>query len=98
MNSERGNKEWLDDYMSLKQVNENNPFTVPEGYFNELEQQVMSFIQLDGLKKGDQGFTLPENYFEELGDTINARSRVEEALGKEETAFAVPEGYFDNLS
>ncbi|HTE00023.1 MAG TPA: hypothetical protein VK668_12095 [Mucilaginibacter sp.] len=100
MNSDRGNREWINDYMSLKQVNPNNPFTVPEGYFDELEQQIVSYVKLDDLKKSapEQGFTVPENYFEDLSSTIKARISVEEALDKEDNNFTVPEGYFENLS
>jgi hypothetical protein len=100
MNSDRGNREWLNDYMSLKQVNPNNPFTVPEGYFDELEQQIMSYVKLDDLKKSapEQGFTVPENYFEDLSSTTKARIGIEEALDKENAGFAVPENYFEDLS
>ena len=100
MNSDRGNREWINDYMSLKQVNPNNPFTVPEGYFDELEQQIVSYVKLDELKKSapEQGFAVPENYFEDLSNTIKARISVEEVLDKEDNNFTVPEGYFDNLS
>ena len=99
MNSERGNREWLNDYMSLKQVNPNNPFTVPEDYFDKLDQQIMSFIKLDELKTGSpsQGFTVPENYFDELSGNINSRIAVEEVLDKGPIGFTVPEGYFDEL-
>jgi hypothetical protein len=100
MNSERGNREWLNDYMSLKQVNPNNPFTVPNGYFDELEQQIVSYIKLDELKNGSpsNGFAVPENYFDELSNNINARIAIEEAADKEATGFTVPKGYFDELS
>lgn len=100
MNSERGNREWLNDYMSLKQVNPNNPFTVPDGYFDELEQQIVSYIKLDGLKTGSpsNGFVVPENYFEELSDNINSRIILEETADKEAAGFTIPEGYFDELS
>jgi hypothetical protein len=100
MNSERGNREWLNDYLSLKQVNSSNPFTVPDGYFEESEQQIVSFIKLDALKTDDpaQGFTVPENYFEELSGNITARINIEEALDKETTGHTVPEGYFEGLS
>jgi hypothetical protein len=99
MKSDSGNREWLNDYMSLKQVNPDNPFTVPSGYFSELEQQIGSFIKLDELKNNasSAGFTVPENYFEGLSDIIQARVSVEEALNKEVPGFTVPEGYFDNL-
>ena len=100
MNSERGNREWLNEYMSLKQVNPNNPFKVPDGYFDELEQQIVSFIKLDELKTSapSQGFTVPENYFEELSSNINSRINIEEASDKEATGFEVPAGYFEDLS
>lgn len=100
MNSERGNREWLNDYMSLKQVNPNNPFAVPDGYFDELEHQIASFIKLDELKNSNpaHGFTVPENYFEELSANINSRINIEEVLDKETCGHTVPEGYFDDLS
>ena len=101
MNSERGNREWLNDYLSLKQVNSSNPFTVPDGYFDGLEQQIVSFIKLDELKNDAaplQGFIVPENYFDELSANINARINIEETLDKEATGFAVPQGYFEELS
>ncbi|WP_426668467.1 hypothetical protein ACPPVU_19970 [Mucilaginibacter sp. McL0603] len=101
MNSERGNREWLNDYLSLKQVNSSNPFTVPDGYFDGLEQQIVSFIKLDELKNDAaplQGFTVPENYFDELSANINAGISIEETLDKEATGFAVPQGYFEELS
>ena len=50
MNRDRGNREWLNDYMSLKQVNPNNPFTVPEGYFDSLNEMILSKIRLEELK------------------------------------------------
>src|ERR1700761_1298481 len=95
MNRDRGNREWLNDYMSLKQVNPNNPFTVPEGYFDSLDEQILSKIKLEELK--GNGFTVPDGYFDELAGNIQSRIAVEEALDKEAVGFAVPEGYFGNL-
>ena len=99
MNRDRGNREWLNDYMSLKQVNPNNPFTVPEGYFDSLNERVLANVKMEELKNGmpDAGFTVPENYFEELSGNIIARVTIEEALDKEATGFVAPDGYFDNL-
>lgn len=99
MNRDRGNREWLNDYMSLKQVNPNNPFTVPEGYFDSLNEQILSKIKLEELKKNvpETGFIVPENYFEELAGNITSRIAIEEILDKEESGFAVPHGYFENL-
>jgi hypothetical protein len=100
MNSERGNREWLNEYPSLKQVKSNNPFTVPEGYFNELEQQITSLVKLDELKKdaASEGFTVPENYFDELSAHIQSRIKIEEVLDKDTAGHTVPAEYFENLS
>lgn len=99
MNRDRGNREWLNEYMSLKQVNPNNPFTVPEGYFDSLDEQILSKIKLEEMRNSipETGFAVPENYFEDLAGNIQARIAVEEALDKEAAGFAVPDGYFDNL-
>ena len=101
MKSESENREWLNDYMSLKQVNPNNPFTVPEGYFDSLEGQIMSYVKLEELKKNtpeESGFALPENYFDELTSNIQSRINIESFSDKETESFAVPEGYFENLA
>ncbi|MHB8208118.1 hypothetical protein [Mucilaginibacter sp.] len=95
MKSESGNREWLDEFMSLKQVNTNNPFTVPPGYFDESEQQIISAIKLNELKS-DKSFTVPENYFDELNNNIQSRINLEELKSKED--FIVPQNYFDELS
>src|ERR1700759_4413500 len=97
MKSDMDNREWLDDYSALKQVNPNNPFTVPSGYFDELEQQITSYIHLEQLKPDKEGFTVPDNYFDDMGANIQSRIAIEEMAG-EGDGFAVPENYFDELS
>lgn len=92
------NKDWLDEYMSLKQVNPANPFNVPAGYFNNLGDRIVALKNLDELKnKGfSDGFEVPLNYFEELTGNIQSRITIENAMAGE-PGFAVPEGYFDDL-
>jgi len=97
MKSDMDNREWLDDYDALKQVNPDNPFTVPSGYFDELEQRITSYIHLKELEAENEGFTVPENYFNELSANIQSRIAIEEMAG-EEDGFVVPEGYFENLA
>ncbi|MFI5161592.1 MAG: hypothetical protein ACHQHN_09965 [Sphingobacteriales bacterium] len=84
--------------MSLKQVNPNNPFTVPEGYFDSLNEMILSKARLEELKKNSTGFTLPENYFDELTGNIQSRINLEEALDKESAGFTAPSNYFYDLS
>lgn len=92
------NKDWLNEYMSLKQVNPANPFEVPAGYFDNLGDRIVALRNLDELKsKGfSDGFEVPSNYFKELTGNIQSRITIENATGAE-TGFAVPEGYFENL-
>jgi len=98
MKSDMEDREWLDEHMSLKQVNPNNPFTVPPGYFDELEQRITSYIHLNELQsQAPEGFTVPENYFDELSANIQSRIAIEELASAENTGFAIPENYFDNL-
>src|ERR1700743_2768594 len=98
MKSEMENKDWLNEYMSLKQINPANPFEVPAGYFDSLGDRIVALKNLDELKsKGfSDGFEVPSNYFEELTGNIQSRITIESAMA-DEPGFAIPEGYFDNL-
>lgn len=97
MKRDMESRKWLDEYMSLKQVNENNPFTVPPGYFDELEQNIISAVNLEKLK-GDKGFTVPENYFDDLTNNIQSRINIDAFVNNDADGYAVPPNYFDELS
>ncbi|WP_121809138.1 hypothetical protein [Mucilaginibacter kameinonensis] len=99
MKSDMDNREWLDDFIALKQVSKTNPFTVPDGYFHELAQHITTRIRLEGLKNyPSAGYTVPENYFDELNSNIRSRINIESAFGAGDSGFTVPENYFDELS
>ena len=91
------NREWLDDYTALKQINANDPFTVPAGYFDELAQHIASRVRLEELKNSSTGFTVPENYFEQLSSNIQSRINIEQIANNQNTGFTVPENYFEEL-
>jgi hypothetical protein len=99
MNDERENKEWLNGYQTLKQVNPANPFLVPANYFEEMEGRIMGNIRLLNLEQGHtgDGFVMTENYFNELTQNIQSRIAIDEVLNTEK-GFIVPENYFDELS
>jgi hypothetical protein len=99
MKSDMENKDWLNDYELLKQINPANPFTVPAGYFDNLGDRILSQKNLNDLKNSNplSGFTVPENYFEELTNNIQSRIVVESSLNSSNKDFTVPEGYFENL-
>ncbi len=97
MKSDMENKDWINDYEALKQVNEANPFTVPAGYFDDMAGRIASLKNITTLTEGlpQGGFTLPEGYFDELSANIRSRIAIEETGGE---GFTIPEGYFDELS
>ena len=94
------NKDWLNDYKLLKQVSDANPFMVPSGYFDNLEERIVSGKNLEEFKNNGLtgGFTVPGNYFEELTANIQSRLTIEEVVNKKDAGFTVPEGYFNQLN
>ncbi len=95
----------------LAKMEKLNVFSVPEGYFVNLDEKIATtvFLQVD---KKDNFQKVPEGYFDSLSSKILSRIQKEEenpdkeissispALHylKEEEVFSVPEGYFDELS
>ena len=89
----------------LAKVSNENVFSVPEGYFNTLNQLILR-------KASAQNPTLsvPEGYFESLSSNILNRIKEEDALTElrnlspmlysvqNENVYKVPRGYFENLA
>ncbi len=95
MESEKDDKNWIEEYQTLKQVNPANAFAVPQNYFDEMEGQVLGAIRLEKLKQ--KGFSVPAGYFDELTQNIEGRVAIEKTLGNVDV-LKVPEGYFENLA
>jgi|SRR6056300_1155169 len=57
----------------------NNPFKVPKGYFDELEEQLCS--SEDSISKLNP-FSTPENYFENLEDLIYRKLHIQKTEKK----------------
>jgi len=95
-----GNKEMSEDGKLPELVGKANPFTVPAGYFDGLDERIMSAVKMDELKSNMPltGFTVPDGYFEILSENIQARITVEEIIEEQDAGFTVPAGYFENLS
>ncbi|MGN6246712.1 MAG: hypothetical protein ACTHNG_00065 [Ginsengibacter sp.] len=90
-----------------------NVFSVPEGYFLDLDEKIATtvFLQVD---KKENFQKVPEGYFDSLSDKILSRIKnkeEEETVDSEiksispalhylrqEAVFSVPEGYFEELS
>jgi hypothetical protein len=92
------NKEWPEDGKLPDLVGKANPFAVPEGYFEGLDECVMAAVRMEELKSDTPEFTVPDGYFEQLTGNIQARIAVEEAINEQDAGFTVPAAYFENLS
>jgi hypothetical protein len=93
------NKEWPEDGKLPELVGKINPFAVPEGYFEGLDECVMAAVRMEELKSETPEFTVPDGYFEQLTGNIQARIAVDEAINdKQDLGFVVPAAYFENLS
>lgn len=85
---------------TLAAVGKGIPFTVPEGYFDSLSENLISRVRIEvALDDKPSSFKVPGNYFEDLASRIEERIAVEKirSLSSSE-GFTVPEGYFAGLT
>jgi len=96
---------------ALAEMEKVNVFTVPEGYFIDLDEKIATavFLQVD---KKENFQKVPEGYFDSLSNKILSKIKEEEESAeseikslspvlhylKEEELYSVPEDYFHNLS
>lgn len=94
------NNDWKKEAPLLASLPLNNPFEVPEGYFEGLGNEISNAIYLEGLKAkvNGGGFNTPENYFDGLNENIKAAiftEKLKAAIPQE--GFGVPANYFEQL-
>ena len=55
----------------MEELNKNNPFKTPEGYFENFSDALEDKLSIDKLNLSkEDGFTIPENYFDTLHGKI----------------------------
>ncbi|WP_412465831.1 hypothetical protein [Pedobacter sp. KLB.chiD] len=98
MNENIENKDWMNEAPALAAMEKHQPFSVPDGYFENGEEGIFSAIFLNGLKQKtiNNDFEVPQHYFENLTERIATRIALSE-MPKAENTFSVPENYFDTL-
>lgn len=72
----------------------NIPFKVPESYFEDLENNLKSLVNIESLKSLKEN-EVPEGYFEQLENQVLSQYKIND-LQKIES-IKVPEAYFDKL-
>jgi hypothetical protein len=92
------NENWQNEVPKLAAMERNNPFLVPEGYFEEMHKQVQAQISIHQLDKQQNFFQVSDDYFDSLTDQIISRVKLEELLtSADEEVFSLRENYFENL-
>lgn len=95
MNKEEEYMDWEKDAPLLASLKKEQPFNVPDGYFEHLTAQIISEVKLESLKQ--TSFSTPENYFFNLKSQLLSQiilEEIKEDVIKENTGFTVPANYF----
>lgn len=98
MNENIENNDWINEAPTLAAMGKRNPFDVPDGYFDNLNELVFSSVFLENLKEKStaNNFEVPPHYFEELTARLETAITLA-TIPKAESTFGVPENYFDSL-
>lgn len=92
------NENWQEHAPTLAAMEKTNPFSIPDGYFKEMQQQLHSRIRIRQFDDNENVFKIPDDYFETLEDKLISISKLEGLkLNSQPETLLVPEGYFDTL-
>lgn len=92
------NEDWRTEAPTLSAIPVREVFSVPDGYFDTLNDRISASIYLEELKlnKAESGLSVPQQYFEDLTSNINTKIMLE---GLKTTtpveAYQVPSDYFN---
>ncbi|KIO76683.1 hypothetical protein TH53_13475 [Pedobacter lusitanus] len=92
--------EWKQEAPYLASLKKENPFSVPEQYFNTLPELIHNVIYVSELREAIPvaGFTVPEQYFDHLQDHILAETAASRLQNLPKTeGFHTPDLYFQKL-
>lgn len=80
---------------SLKHIKfKENPFKIPKGYFDALENDVFAKIKSENFPK-KEGFSSPPRYFKNVENNI--LTKISEDKNEEKSGFAIPENYLETI-
>lgn len=91
------NENWQQEAPTLAAVEKTNPFSVPENYFEEMQEQIRSRITIYQFDSEHEVFNIPVNYFDSLTEKIISANAIEQLKTEESEVFSVPDNYFEEL-
>jgi hypothetical protein len=78
MSQEKLNNDWVENFPAIKSAGNENPFSTPENYFENLVNQTSAQQAFSEAEKvNNNGFNIPEGYFENLADTIKSKLKLD---------------------
>lgn len=98
MDDKLENNDWKKEAPLLAGLPVRHPFSIPEGYFDNLSLRISNGIYLEKLgdKVNETGFTTPENYFSELNQQIRSELLTVRLKSLAPVAdYEIPEGFFE---
>lgn len=91
-------EKWQEIAPTLAAMEKTNPFSVPDRYFNEMQQQLYSRLKVGQFDNEKPYFNVPDNYFDILESKITSVIQLEKLKPiSESQEFSIPENYFDTL-
>ncbi len=91
MKSEDENMELEKEAPNLTAISKENAFETPNGYFNNLTEQINSQVKITQLVAKTNDFDTPAGYFENLDQQIQSRVSLDNLKAND---FNVPANYF----
>ena len=87
------NEDWKSEAPVLAGLEKKNPFSVPEGYFEQLSKDIVSGVSVQKIKnfadKEESGFSVPQGYFAALNETIRQRVIQEEKASRSKASGSI---------
>ncbi|MGV3509850.1 MAG: hypothetical protein ACO1N7_11220 [Sphingobacteriaceae bacterium] len=91
------NENWQQEAPTLAAVERTNPFSVPDNYFEEMQEQIQSRITIDQFDGEHEFFNIPVNYFDSLTEKIISENATKQLKTEGSEVFSVPDNYFNEL-
>lgn len=80
--------------MKLENLDKNFNLGVPEGYFRQMEEQILARINISEMTEIENP-QVPQDYFEKVEENILSLINLEKQIGRQE--FTVPDNYFEEM-
>ncbi|TKB98894.1 hypothetical protein [Pedobacter cryophilus] len=95
---EDDNMNWEKDAPLLNSIEKSNSFSMPDGYFENLSENIINQISLENLASKSSAFKTPHSYFENFESQLFSKIALEdkkEEFTKNDAGFKTPINYFE---